>query len=173
MFDPTIFDNLKVVFEGAVYDLDLNDTVHILDRMDRVELSSMSRSFGMTMKRQKDGFAEGSFMLSAALGDLAAELLGDQQQQPGCSLELVFVFGIQDMERDCTAAAALIGDIWGDGPQLTQHVMMEYGQQPLQMKSKLVVHFIKKLDERHIDDIPSLLEHLLLSLERLDKQTTG
>ncbi|SFL83426.1 hypothetical protein SAMN03159341_110157 [Paenibacillus sp. 1_12] len=170
MFDPTIYDNLKVVLEGAVYDMDLNDSVRILGRTDRVELSSMSRSFSMTMARKQDGAAEGSFMLTASVADLAAELLADSKQQPGCSLELSFVFPIADIERDCAKASSMISEIWGAGPQMSQCIMMEYGQQPRQMKSKLEVKFIKKLDERHIDDIPSLLEHLHLCLERLDEQ---
>ncbi|WP_240418689.1 hypothetical protein [Paenibacillus periandrae] len=168
MFDPTIFDNLKVVLEGAVYDMDLNDTVVIIGRTDRIELSSMSRSFSMTMARKEAGVAEGSFMLTASVADLAAELLADSKQQPGCSLELSFVFPIADIERDCSESATMIGEIWGVGPQLSQCIMMEYGEQPRQMKSKLVVKFVKKLDERHIDDIPSLLEHFYLCLERLD-----
>lgn len=48
--------------------------------------------------------------------------------------------------------------------------MMEYGEQPRRMKSKLDVKFVKKLDEGHIDDIPSLLEHFHLCLERLDER---
>ena len=32
MFDPTIYENLKVVFEGAVYDLDLDGHLTVGDR---------------------------------------------------------------------------------------------------------------------------------------------
>lgn len=170
MFDPTIFDNLKVVFEGAVYDMDLGEVVQIVDRIDRVELSSMSRSFGMTMRRQQGGLAEGSFRLKSTVADLSAELLSVPGQKPGCSLELSFVFHIDHLERDCAYTALLIEEIWGRDPEISQLIMMEYGQQPLQMRNKLVLRFPDKLDESHIDDIPSLLEHMLLSLERLDER---
>jgi hypothetical protein len=170
MFDPTIFDNLKVVFEGAVYDMDLIGTIQITDRTDRVELSSMSRSFGMEMIRAQEGRTQCRFLLAASVADLSAELLADQAIQPGCSLVLTFTFPITDMEQDCAAASKLIADIWGDDPQVEQCVMMKYGQKPVQMSCKLTVHFNKKLDERHIDDIPSLLEHLLLSMEQLDER---
>jgi hypothetical protein len=170
MFDPTIFDNLKVVFEGAVYDMDLGDVVQIVDRLDRIELSSMSRSFGMTMKRRQGGLAEGSFRLKATVADLSAELLSAPRKKPGCSLELSFEFRINHLERDCAYAAAQIEEIWGKDLQMSQLVMMEFGQQPLQMKSKLVLRFPDKLDESHIDDIPNLLDHMLLSLERLDER---
>ncbi|NHN30697.1 hypothetical protein [Paenibacillus agricola] len=169
MFDPTIFDNLKVVFEGAVYDMDLGGIIEIVERMDRVELSSMSRSFEMAMKRAEGGLAEGSFSLMATVADLSAELMALPRQKPGCSLELMFVFRVGDADRDCAHAALLLEDIWGTDPQMSQHVIMEYGQQPMPMKSKLVLRFPAKLNESHIDDIPSLLDHMLLSLERLDK----
>jgi hypothetical protein len=172
MFDPTIFDNLKVVFEGAVYDMDLGEAVQIIDRIDAVELSSMSRSFGMTMKRH-GGAAEGSFRLTATVADLSAELLSLPRKQPGSSLELTFAFHIDQIERDCAYAAARIEEIWGTGLQMSQQVTMVYGQQPLQMISKLILCFRDKLDERHIPDIPSLLEHMLLSLERLDERVDG
>lgn len=92
MFDPTIFDNLKVVLEGAVYDMDLNDSVVIMGRTDRIELSSMSRSFSMTMARKEDGVAEGSFMLTASVADLAAELLADSNSSQAAAWSLALYF---------------------------------------------------------------------------------
>ncbi len=34
MFDPTAFDNLKVIVEGAVYDFDLHGDILVTDRKD-------------------------------------------------------------------------------------------------------------------------------------------
>ncbi|MDF2962739.1 MAG: hypothetical protein K0S39_4474 [Paenibacillus sp.] len=169
MFDPTIFDNLKVVLEGAVYDLDLNGSVQITGRSDRLELSSMSRSFGMEAVRRQNGAVVGRILLTASLADLAAELLAESGAQPGCGLKLTFIFPIRDMELDCALAAKQMTDLWGDGVTVSQRVSMEYGKQPLRLENCLTVQFIRKLDERQIDDIPSLLEHFLLSMERLDQ----
>jgi hypothetical protein len=170
MFDPTIYDNLKVVFEGAVYDMDLSGAVQITGRTDRVELSSMSRSFGMELVRVQDGRTRCSFLLAASVDDLSAELLSDTKRQPGCSLELTFVFPIHDMEHDCAAAAQLMAEIWGEEHRVEQCVITVYGQQPVQLTSKITVKFHKKLDERHIDDISSLLDHLVLSMKHLDER---
>ncbi|MFH5184563.1 hypothetical protein ACHHV8_19005 [Paenibacillus sp. TAB 01] len=116
MFDPTIFDNLKVVFEGAMYDMDMSGTLHIVNRTDRIELSTMSRSFGMEAVLRPSGTVKGSFTLQATLADLAAELLSEAGKQPGCGLELAFEFGIEEEERDCAAAEQALRSIWGKPP---------------------------------------------------------
>ncbi|MCS7461113.1 hypothetical protein N0M98_13245 [Paenibacillus doosanensis] len=170
MFDPTIFDNLKVVFEGAMYDMDLSGELQIVNRTDRVELSAMSRSFGMEAVRKPDGAVKGSFFLKASLADLSAELLAEQGKQPGCSLELEFVYPIQEPARDCEEAEAILRSIWGEAPSILQVVQTVYGQEPSVRTNHVTVQFSRKLDERQIDDIPSLLEHLALSMERLERQ---
>jgi hypothetical protein len=168
MFDPTIYDNLKVVFEGAMYDLDIDGSIEIIGRTDRIELSSMSRSFGMKAVRRQGGGVTGSFMLTAGLSDLAAELLAQAGKQPGCGLELTFIFPVSVMEKDCAKAADRMNSIWGDGVSISQNVTMAYGEQPVKLVNHLTVQFERKLDERQIDDISSLLEHFLLSMEQLE-----
>ncbi|MFE5317387.1 hypothetical protein ACFQ88_01645 [Paenibacillus sp. NPDC056579] len=169
MFDPTIFDNLKVVFEGAMYDLDLGGSVQIVNRLDRVELSTMSRSFSMEAVRRPGGVVKGSFVLTASLADLSAELLAEPGKQPGCSLELAFTFPVSDIDKDCAEAEQLMRSIWGEGPVIRQTVHTAYGEQPRQLRNHLTVHFVRKLDERQIEDIPSLLEHMESSMEQLDQ----
>lgn len=169
MFDPTIFDNLKVVFEGAMYDMDMSGTLHIVNRTDRIELSTMSRSFGMEAVLRPSGTVKGSFTLQATLADLAAELLSEAGKQPGCGLELAFEFGIEEEERDCAAAEQALRSIWGEAPSISQTIFRSYGEQPARQQSRLLVQFARKLDERQIDDIPSLIDHLILSLENLER----
>lgn len=169
MFDPTIFDNLKVVFEGAMYDMDMSGTVQIMNRTDRIELSTMSRSFGMEAILRPTGTVKGSFTLLASLADLSAELLSETGKQPGCRLELAFEFAVEEPARDCAAAELALRNIWGEAPSIAQTVQMTYGQEPIQWQSRLVVQFARKLDERQIDDIPSLIDHLTLSLEKLEQ----
>ncbi|MDF0725751.1 hypothetical protein PY093_03360 [Cytobacillus sp. S13-E01] len=40
MFDPTIFDNLKVVIEGEVYDLDLTGDFLVTNRSDSIDIAN-------------------------------------------------------------------------------------------------------------------------------------
>jgi hypothetical protein len=41
MFDPTAFDNMKVVLEGALYDLDIMGEIIITDRNDLFNTAKM------------------------------------------------------------------------------------------------------------------------------------
>ena len=60
MFDPTIYDNLKVVLEGEIYDRDLAGAIQIVDRSDIVDLAIMSRIFIMRFQNRElpDAIAE-------------------------------------------------------------------------------------------------------------------
>ncbi|QNG61538.1 hypothetical protein H4O14_08705 [Bacillus sp. PAMC26568] len=41
MFDPTAFDNLKVVLEGEIYDADLEGIIEVIKRKDIVDLQQL------------------------------------------------------------------------------------------------------------------------------------
>ena len=46
MYDPTIYDNLKVAFENHVYDLDnLDHKINITNRVDRMDFSILKKDF--------------------------------------------------------------------------------------------------------------------------------
>ncbi|MCZ8521754.1 MULTISPECIES: hypothetical protein [Paenibacillus] len=73
MFDPTIYDNLKVVLEGAFYDLDAEGAFLITGREDLVDLASYSRTFRLEVRRQ-GGACRGAVSLVSTLADFAGEL---------------------------------------------------------------------------------------------------
>lgn len=100
MFDPTIFDNLKVVLEGAVYDLDAMDRVDIVERSDLLDVSALSRAYliGFTLRNPPAAPARedakrtklpvffrsevpiaARIRLQADLANLAAEILDDRR----------------------------------------------------------------------------------------------
>lgn len=45
MFDPTIYENVKVVLEGELYDRDLDGEITITNRSDLVDLATLSRTY--------------------------------------------------------------------------------------------------------------------------------
>lgn len=72
MYDPTIFENLKVAFENQVYDLDnLDRKITITNRIDRMDFSILARDFAVqfTLVNQPDVTAE--IVLGASVEDLA------------------------------------------------------------------------------------------------------
>lgn len=88
MFDPTIYDNIKVVLEGAVYDLDLDGKILITRREDLVDLSSMSRTYAIEFARKMDKPSKAEINLHVHLSDLAAEILENPTAKPGCTLTI-------------------------------------------------------------------------------------
>ena len=68
MYDPTIFENLKVAFENHVYDLDnIERKIDIKNRVDQMDLSIIARTFKIefTLADQQDITAE--IILDASL----------------------------------------------------------------------------------------------------------
>lgn len=95
MFDPTVFENLKVVAEGAFYDLDLDGELAVIDRHDLVDLAHMSRKYEIIARldaeQEKD--VECTFSLSASLPAFAEEKLPSfTKRTPGCALTIMFRF---------------------------------------------------------------------------------
>lgn len=95
--DPTIFDNLRVMVEGALYERDLAGELEVVDRQDLVDLASFSRSFRMKVQlpntaNSSEPTVQLELRLSSQFMDFAAEkaaslLEGAKHAEPGCKLE--------------------------------------------------------------------------------------
>jgi hypothetical protein len=170
MFDPTIFDNMKVVLEGAVYDLDFAGEIVVTGRIDRVELSTMSRTYALRFKEQGRGECSAEVRLSADISDLAAELLQKKDEAPGCRLTIRFMCRIRG-EEDCREINGLIGKIWGGRPSIRQTISFVYdpAKKPDFFQNEVQLDFDRKLDEAQVDDFPELLRHVLTSLRALNR----
>lgn len=170
MFDPTIYENMKVVIEGAVYDLDLAGEILVTNRSDRVELSTMSRSYGIQFKLLGLGDVMAELCLAAATEDLASEILEKTTMTPGCTLQIGFQMHIKDVEEDCSAAQHILFDIWGNSCTLSQKLSFIYGKNHhSNYLNEIYLDFGRKFGEGIIDDIPSMLKHIVLSIERLNE----
>jgi hypothetical protein len=170
MFDPTIYENMKVVIEGAVYDLDLAGEILVTNRSNRIELSTMSRSYFIQFKLLGLGDVIAELGLAATTEDLAAEILEKSSMTPGCSLHIGFQMKVVDVEEDCAAIEQILFDIWGHDYTIIQKLSYTYGKElHASYINEIQLDFGRKFGESVIDDIPSLLEHVLLSIERLNQ----
>ncbi|WP_281887434.1 hypothetical protein [Paenibacillus sp. YYML68] len=114
MFDPTIYDNLKVVLEGKLYDLDAEGGLAIVARHDRVDLATMSRTFEM-MLQPRGGASRAIVALSSGMADFAAEhrMLRLAEHRPGASLSLTLELPYERAEQlDKVHAYSL--RLWGE-----------------------------------------------------------
>lgn len=170
MFDPTIFENLRVVMEGAVYDLDLEGVILVVGRHDLVDLADMSRAFVIRF-RLKDGKCTGELRLTAALADLAGEKLEWKHATPGCSLELRFQLEMRDTSTACHVIQRELETIWDNRPDIRQTISYPYsqeGERDRLFTNDIRCTFNRKIDEGHWSDFPELLEVMVDSLEILE-----
>jgi hypothetical protein len=167
MYDPSIFDNLKIVLEGAVYDRDLDERWIVLGREDLIDLAQMSRTFRIRFSAKPSPGVVATVTLGSELKDFAAEWLQQKSFTPGCFLEVSFLTSLKDSDLCATIAQQLTG-IWGGRPIIRQHLSFPYPQQTVGYQNDISLHFDRKIDESNISDIDSMLDHVSLSLEYLN-----
>lgn len=169
MFDPTIYDNLKVVFEGGLYDLDEEGRAVVSGREDLVDLASMSRTFRMQV-RKREGCCSACLELSSGLLDFAGELrhirLADEL--PGCRLRLSFDLPYE-YGNHCPSIQGHLESVWGEVAEIVHEqtrILLPDGGTG---KYRVLLEFRDKIDEHNIEDVEPLLEHFVATLDVLEK----
>lgn len=122
MFDPTAFENLKVIVEGAVYDFDLHGDILVTDRKDVMDLASLSRMYSISFQLTETfkTMVEATFSLSVDAKNLSGEILEVPQFIPGCEMKLEFSFEMEQPEIGCEEIETLLHSIWGKERMITQ-----------------------------------------------------
>ncbi|WP_264448888.1 hypothetical protein [Bacillus cereus] len=163
MFDPTAFENLKVIVEGAVYDFDLHGDILVTDRKDLMDLASLSRmyciSFQLTEKFNT--MVEATFSLSVDAKNLSGEILEVPQFIPGCEMKLEFSFEMEQPEIGCQEIEDLLHSIWGKERMIKQKISYEYNKQAISYHNKVEVLFQKAITEDHVDDLIAVISHMI------------
>ncbi|WHY65430.1 hypothetical protein [Neobacillus sp. SuZ13] len=171
MFDPTAFDNMKVVIEGALYDLDICGEIVITDRNDSFNMAKMSRTFDISF-RLPEKKVKATIELQSGLVNLAAELLPSFQseEQAGCMLSLQFHTAKDELDIDFTALKALLVDIWGPTRTITQRVLYD----PLSIdpvKALIIkIEFDRLIHEDQIEDLVEMTEFIITTLKKLNEE---
>jgi hypothetical protein len=180
LFDPTVYENIKVVVEGAVYDLDLAGTILVTNRTDRVELSTMARTYSIQFQElQEDidkeiGLKNGSaeIKLTATLEDLSSEILELEEGTPGCQMEIIFITQVVNIEKECEEIDKLFKDVWENRPKVEQSLFFIYGDKVNFYNNRISLDFGRKINEEQIEDIPTLIDLMFHTLQRLNQLTT-
>ncbi|OZB90900.1 hypothetical protein [Paenibacillus sp. XY044] len=167
MFDPSIFDNLKVAVENQVYDLDnLDGAVRVTGRDDRMEMSVMSREFAIRFVRTGNEAVTAEIGLTASLADLAAELLKQKGTKPGCAVRIRFYMEVGPQGEECSAIQRLLEQLWPEQP-VSQTLCWRYGDEARRLSNTAEIRFVRKIDEDQMEDLPGLLEHVVRTLDEL------
>ncbi|MFC7395303.1 hypothetical protein [Scopulibacillus cellulosilyticus] len=168
MFDPTIYENLKVVIEGAVYELDLNGNLSVIDRVDNIDLAKMSRDFSLTFTK-RDGTVSAKLTLSANTQTLSAEILDADTANLGCQLKITFYVNVQHPETDCEAILFLINKHWRKyRPSVTQHLSYIYGEYNGEFQDAINISLNESINESHISEVKEFLASIIDTLTSLE-----
>jgi hypothetical protein len=177
MFDPTAFDNMKVVIEGALYDLDLNGEIVITDRNDLLNTAKMSRLF--TISFRLPGMAENqvtaTMEMEAKLKNLAVELLPGMlsNELAGCYVKLQFCLEVIDEVAEYQALAAIFKKIWGEKRKISQSVEYNPLDHSKKIKNVVTVDFDRMVGEAQIDDLVEMIDFMVTTLQQLESFGNG
>ena len=171
MFDPTVFDNLKVALENELYDMDnLDHRVRITGRVDRMELAVMSRLFRIQFQLPDDDLITGEIELAASLQELASEILEQKGADPGCVLTIRYKMPISNPDENCPQMQQVMEKIWPD-QMLTQTISYVYNPEkimPILCTSE--ISFPRKINEEQMNDIPELALYAVQTIQELRAQ---
>lgn len=169
MFDPTAYDNMKVVIEGALYDLDLAGAIVITDRNDIMNMAKMSRSFNVhfQLPPTQQASVTAKLEINADLINLAAELLPNSMspKQSGCTIKLQFFhYGITD-EAQLKKIQEIFINIWGETRQVSQSVTITPSRSLIQ--NCISVEFDRLISEDQMDDLVEMMDFMIKTNEQL------
>ncbi|MBS4224831.1 hypothetical protein [Lederbergia citrea] len=170
MFDPTIFENLKVAFENHIYDLDnIDRKITIVNRADRMDFAILARelSIQFSLVDQPDATAE--VVMEASLKDLAEEILEIPEAKPGCSLLLRLNKRVHNVSTQCEQIEQALYEVWENDIQLTQTLSFVNKQEVSGFMNNIEIEFKSKLNEDNMWEITPFLNHVLKTLEVLNR----
>ncbi|WP_276355621.1 hypothetical protein [Cohnella caldifontis] len=171
MFDPTVFENLKVALENRLYDLDnLEGRVRIVGRSDLLDMAVMSRRLALRFERTDTENVTAEIRLEASLKDLAAEILEIPGQAPGCALSLRFELPVaEDYREQCGQVERVLRGIWLTAEPPVQTLSFVYGDDsPAGYRNVAEIKFNRLVGEDQMEDLPELIEDALRSMEALE-----
>ncbi|TPG70926.1 hypothetical protein EEL31_22425 [Brevibacillus laterosporus] len=180
MFHPIIYDNMKVVLEGAVYDHDLDGDILVTNRVDAVDLAKFGRYFHIQFhllspeENNNKHKVTAEIQLSTELSDIASEQLEQTLAVPmGCRICIHFDLSMRDVPHESAQVIHILNEIWGHRPHITQQVMFtvdehqEWSWPPEQFKVRIQLDFHRKIDEGNIPDLNEIVECCIESLRLL------
>jgi hypothetical protein len=169
MFDPTAFDNLKTVLEGAVYDLDLEGEIVVIDRHDLVDLAHFSRTYTITFRLASahTPYVSCTIRLEMDLEQIAKELLR-QAIRPGCTLSITFSLPIRQTAA-CSHIERVLRRVWGEERIIRQTLSHEFPHETLSYRNEATIEFGRLIYEDNVSDLQEMIPYMITSLEQLSE----
>ena len=175
MFDPTAFENIRVVMEGILYDYDLAGDIIIIDRNDLINTAKLSRiydiSFQLTQTQQvSEPKITCKVSLTANLENLSAELLPTLllKREAGCVMNIEYTFEHEKDDILLKQIEKIVRDSWNN---ITYKQTLAY--EPLKKARKIthrgLIIFDHILRENEMNELPNRAEQIMTTLLRMEQ----
>jgi hypothetical protein len=176
MFDPTAFDNMKVVLEGALYDRDLEGEILIIDRDDLVNLAKLSRKFEVAFRLVDESDSHPTTArvgLEARLENFAAELLGTPQtgKLAGSQLILSFLVVHDNNPAHFEKIDRMLKGIWGSTRLFSQTATFNPFADEGLILNEIKIEFERIIFEEQMEDLIEMIDYVVETLIGLRKIT--
>lgn len=172
MFDPTVYDNLKVILEGSVYDQDLEGDITISNREDLVDLAKIRRIYRAEFHLKGNPDQKAMIELTADLGQLSSELL-HQNDQAGCDLKIYFKIPITNPETVCPQIHDLLKEVWEGRPAIEQKISYRYPAIEKVYANFIILDFKRKITEDQSNDLKRITAYTIESLKQMKELVSG
>ncbi|CAM4048432.1 hypothetical protein [Mesobacillus thioparans] len=173
MFDPTAFDNIKVVIEGEIYDRDLDGEIKVVDRNDWINAAKLSRKYeiSFTVSGYNDQEIAAIMTLEAGLENLSAELLGTGagDHLAGCIVGISFSLLHKNEIQVFQSIQDRLEEIWGSDREIIQSIHLPPLAENQWIRNVASVSFNRLVYEEQIDDLTNMIDYMAESLSKLKK----
>ncbi|WP_053366886.1 hypothetical protein [Bacillus sp. FJAT-27245] len=168
MFDPTAFDNMKVIIEGAIYDLDFAGEIKVSDRKDFIDLARLSRMFSLSFEVGDAPGIEAELRLIAGLENLASELLPSAGRGlDGCELFLLFKAEHKDTPSIYRMVDAYASSIWGSERKISQSVSWDPLLEKEEVRNEISVDFNRLVTEAQLEELKEIPVYMVETVKGL------
>lgn len=173
MFDPTAYENMKVVIDGYFYDMDLEGKISIIDRNDIVNLAKLSREYSVQfqLKNSRENYLA-ILYIKAGLENLAAELLHLELKPTsiGSIIELEFVVSHPNEQHYFIKIDAQLQQIWGEKRMIQQRAQFNPLSIGQTIENRITIGFNRLIIEEQIDDLVVIGDHMIETLNWLENE---
>jgi hypothetical protein len=176
MYHPSVYDNLKIVLEGVVYDSDFAGDIEIIDRKDIIDFAVIEKSISISFIVL--GMSEtirGKLILSTNLENLAIEKLQDNPDAAGCNLSIEIETPVYEIETDCKQIQVILRK-WTSGDlksELEQKLTYIYGESRNVYQNMISIQIEKPVTEEETERFSEVLNQVIESIKELNEYFKG
>ncbi|RSK27315.1 hypothetical protein EJF36_10700 [Bacillus sp. HMF5848] len=170
-FDPTAFDNLKILIEGSVYDFDLSGRIYIKNRSDLIDLANMSRTYKIEVAcHKKNSLNTATLILSTNLQELSKELLHQSSTKFGCNFKILYSSKSTHYEMASYRIRKIVKHHFDEQYTVLQNIMFQSHhsdktEEVYTITTEAILNTL--LYEEDVEDIPYIINNVISTLQSI------